>query len=195
MMTDESERLERLFRRAYEDAPEPPPYFEESLEEMAALRATVSSIEADAIKEGVRGGLFAKPSFGALVRKRREGARAELEVVAAVAGWAEDDLEKLESDLLDLAVTPPEDVARVLRVLRLSLRSVKDALQTLAWRHLAVQRGATGPVFGRTRRDVSSFERRTDLSRGIGEIDRAATERAVAEYLHEIEEALEEDPR
>ena len=194
MMDDETlERVARLIKQAYADSPSPPPFFEESLE---AMRPSLEAIPEEEVRAGVeaaRAALFPPvESVGSLIRRRREQLGVELEDVAAVARWDEDDLESLERDRLDLVRTEPEQVARLLRVLRLGLDDVKEALHILAEKHFAVRRISKGQLFGRIRREVTSAERREDLARGLGEVDREATSRRVEAFLREVEEALED---
>jgi hypothetical protein len=195
-MTDDEtfERIARLIKQAYADSPSPPPFFEESLE---AIRPSFETLREEEVRTGVeaaRAALFpsAAESLGSLIRRRRAQLGADLEDVAASAGWDEGDLESLERDRLDLARTEPDRLARLLRVLRLDLNDAREALRGLAERHFAVRRIPGGQVFGRTRRGVSSAARREDLTRGLGEVDREATSRQVQAFLREVEEALED---
>jgi transcriptional regulator with XRE-family HTH domain len=195
-MTDDEtfERVARLLKQAYADSPSPPPFFEESLKAMRPSLETIREEEVRAGVEAARAALFpsAADSLGSLIRRRRAQLGADLEDVAATAGWDEGDLESLERDRMDLARTEPDRLARLLRVLRLDLDDVREALRALAERHLAIRRLPGGHVFGRTRQGVTSAERREDLTRGLGEVDREATSRQVEAYLRDVEEALED---
>jgi hypothetical protein len=192
-MTDDErlERVARLIKQAYADSPSPPPFFEESLE---AMRSSFEAIPEEEVRPGVkavRAALFpSSESLGALIRRRREQLGVELEDVAATARWEEGDLESLERDRLDLVRAEPDRLARLLSILGLGLDDVREALRALAERHFAVRRVPGGQLFGRTRRGVTSAERREDLTRGLGEVDRDATSRQVEAFLREVEEAL-----
>jgi hypothetical protein len=192
LMADErdSERLGRLLRRAYGDSQEPPPYFEESLEEIGLFLEGVPTEEVDEIVASARAKLFPPLSLGSLVCNRREELAADTQEVANAAAWADDDLRAFEEDHLDLQEVAPEHLARLLRVLRLRFGDVRDSVHAVAERHLVVYSLPAGQLFGRTRKGVTSFERRADLVRGLGPIDQAATRRSVEAYLEELKEAL-----
>jgi hypothetical protein len=57
---------------------------------------------------------------------------------------------------------------------------------------LAVYESAGGPVFGRTRKGVSSFNRRRDLQRDVAAVDEEATARQVDLYVHRVAETMGE---
>jgi hypothetical protein len=188
----DSERIGRLLRSAFRDSQEPPPYFEDSLEEMAPFLEGVPKKAVHEIVASAQAKLFPPPSLGSLVSNRRQELDADTREVTSAAGWADEDLAELEEDRLDLQRIAPEHLATLFRVLRLRFVDVTDSIRVVAERHLVVRALPAGPLLGRTRRGVTSFERRADLGRGLGPIDEDATRRAIEVYLQELKEALSE---
>lgn len=192
-MNDDSDRLETFFRSVQGGLEEPPAFFEETLDELDAMRATAPEAEVEAVVAAVRRKLFPIPSLGTVFRDRRVKLDADLTDVADAAHWDESELADLEEDRFDLSAISPNKIGQLLVVLRMPLEAIRDALISVAKEHLAVIRTppGMGPVFGRTRKGVSPDRRRSGLMRGIGEMDEEATARAVAAYVAEVEETIE----
>jgi hypothetical protein len=189
---ENSERLGRVFRRAYGRSQEPPPYFEEALREMEPLLEATPEEEVRAIVASARGRLFPAGSLGSVVFSRRGELDADRQELADAAGWTDEDLGNLEEDLLDLQTVAPDHLSRLVHSLRLRFDDVEAAVRATAEQHLVVRILPAGPILGRTRRKVTSFQRRSDLGRALGPINEEATRRAVDAYLKELKEALEE---
>jgi hypothetical protein len=93
---------------------------------------------------------------------------------------------------LDLQTVDAERLGALLAALGLSgLGVLEEPLRQLARAHLTVYESA-GPVFGRTRKGVSSFERRRDLQHNVAAIDEKATARQVDLYLRRVSDAMAE---
>jgi hypothetical protein len=132
--------------------------------------------------------------LGALLRRRRESMGLDLEETCLRARWPATRLEELEASVIDLHRVPPEAMARLLRALAVHSVDPLDApLRSLAREHLAVYQSIDGPLYGRTRRDVSAADRRRDLTRGVMPVDEEATARAADRYLRAVQTAMEQD--
>ncbi|HVB52671.1 MAG TPA: hypothetical protein VNF24_00550 [Candidatus Acidoferrales bacterium] len=176
--------------KAYASSPEPPPYLSAAIDESAPTG--IAPEQLDTLRRKLQARLTKGSTLGVLVSRRRQAMAIEVEELALRSRWAPDRVETLEADTLDLSSVEPEALARLLRALAIKRIGPVDApLRLLAQEHLAVYESFEGPLYGRTRRDVSPVDRRRDLTNGIAPLDREATARAADRYLREVQAALE----
>ncbi len=116
----------------------------------------------------------------------------EIEEISRRSSWRPERVEELEASRLDLHTVDPERLGALLVALGLSgLGVLEEPLRQLARAHLAVYESA-GPVFGRTRKGVSAFDRRRDLQRDVAAVEEEATARQVDRYLRRVNETMAE---
>ncbi|SRR6266542_1445524 len=171
----------------------PPPHFGEL---SASAAAAPAGVDEDSIRRGRReleARLVQDETVGSLLRGRRIGLGFDLEEFARNVRWGPDDLEALEVDRMDLHQIDPEALGILLYGLGMKRVGVlEEPLRKLALQHLAVHQSAGGPVYGRSRRGVTSFERRRGLMDSAVPVDVDATMRAAEAYLRQVESKLGE---
>jgi len=164
---------------AFNDAPNPPPHFEEALETLSDTSTGVGNDELHIRRDAFLARLANGRTVGELLRGRREALDIDITELSRRSSWRHERVEELEADRLDLSTVDAERFGMLLAVLGLrGLGVLEEPLRLMARTHLAVYRSAGGPVFGRTRRGVSSFDRRRDL-----QVDR---------YLRQVTETIED---
>jgi hypothetical protein len=189
---DELIKATEVLNATFDEAPNPPPHFEEALETLSDASTGVDEEELRTRREGFLVRLGQGRSLGELLRRRREAMDIGIEEISRRSSWRPDRLEELEAGRLDLQTVDAERLGVLLVALGLSgLGVLEEPLRQLARAHLAVYESA-GPVFGRTRKGVSSFERRRDLQHNVAAIDENATARQVDLYLRRVSDAVAE---
>jgi transcriptional regulator with XRE-family HTH domain len=189
---DELIKATEVLNATFDDAPNPPPHFEEALETLSDVSTGVDEEELRTRREAFLVRLGQGRSLGELLRRRREAMDIDIEEISRRSSWWEERLEEFEADRLDLQTVDAERLGVLLVALGLSgLGVLEEPLRQLARAHLAVYESA-GPVFGRTRKGVSSFERRRDLQHNVAAIDENATARQVDLYLRRVSDAIAE---
>lgn len=192
---DELSRATDALTAAFNDAPNPPPHFEEALDTLSDTSTGVGEDELRARREALLSRLALGRSVGELLRGRREALDIDIAELSRRSSWRPERVEDLEANRLDLATVDAERLGMLLVTLGLrGLGMLEEPLRLMARTHLAVYKSASGPVFGRTRKGVSSFDRRRDLQRDVAAIDEEATTRQVDRYLGQVREALEDLP-
>lgn len=189
---DELIEANEVLNAAFDDAPDPPPHFEEALEALSDASTGVGQEELRTRREAFLARLGQGRSLGELLRRRREAMGIEIEEISRRSSWRPEQLEELEASRLDLQTADADHLGALLVALGLSgLGILEEPLRQLARAHLTVYESA-GPVFGRTRKGVSSFERRRDLQHNVAAIDEKATARQVDLYLRRVNDAMAE---
>jgi hypothetical protein len=189
---DELTKATEALNTAFNDAPNPPPQFEEALETLSDASTGVGEEELRRRREAFLARLSRGRSVGDLLRGRREVMGLDIEELSQRSSWAPERVEELEANRLDLHMVDAERLGALLVALGLrSLGVLDEPLRQMARAHLAVYEPA-GPIFGRTRKGVSSFDRRRDLQRDVAAVDEEATARQVDRYLHEVTETVAE---
>ena len=189
---DELTKATEALNAAFNDAPNPPPYFEEALETLSDSSTGVGEEELRTRREAFLARLAQGRGLGELLRRRREAMGIDVEEISRRSSWRPERLEELEASRLDLQTVDAEHLGALLVALGLSgLGVLEEPLRQLARAHLAVYESA-GPVFGRTRKGVSSFERRRDLQHNVAAVDEKATARQVDRYLRRVNDAMTE---
>lgn len=174
---------------AYARSPDPPPFLDATNDERAPTG--IEPDQLDASRRNLQTQLTDGFTLGMLLRRRREAMTVQIDSLAQLARWSSERVERLEADKLDLSVVEPLALARLLRALAIDSVSPVDApLRALAKDHLAVYESREGPLFGRTRRDVSLVDRRRDLASGVMLTDHEATARAADLYIRAVQEYL-----
>jgi transcriptional regulator with XRE-family HTH domain len=187
-LTEATEALDAAFN----DAPNPPPHFEEALEKLSDSSTGVGEEELRIRREAFLARLTQGRSLGELLRRRREAMGIDMEEISRRSSWRPERVEELEASRLDLQAVDAERLGALLAALGLSgLGVLEEPLRQLARTHLAVYESG-GPVFGRTRKGVSSFERRRDLQHNVAALDEEATARQVDLYLRRVNDAITE---
>lgn len=189
---DELIKATEVLNATFDEAPNPPPHFEEALETLSDVSTGVDEEELRTRREAFLARLGQGRSLGELLRRRREAMDIDIEEISRRSSWRPERLEELEAGRLDLQTVDAERLGVLLVALGLSgLGVLEEPLRQLARAHLAVYESA-GPVFGRTRKGVSSFERRRDLQHNVAAIDENATARQVNLYLRRVSDAMAE---
>jgi hypothetical protein len=189
---DELTKATEALNAAFNDAPNPPPYFEEVLETLSESSTGVGEEELRTRREAFLPRLAQGRGLGELLRRRREAMGIDIREISRRSSWRPERLEELEASRLDLQTVDAEHLGALLVALGLSgLGVLEEPLRQLARAHLAVYESA-GPVFGRTRKGVSSFERRRDLQHNVAAVDEKATARQVDLYLRRVNDAMAE---
>jgi transcriptional regulator with XRE-family HTH domain len=189
---DELIKATEALNAAFKDALNPPPHFEEALEMLSDSSTGVGEEELRKRREALLAQLARGRSLGELLRRRREAMGIDIEEISRRSSWRPERLEELEASRLDLQTVDAERLGALLVALGLSgLGVLEEPLRQLARAHLAVYESA-GPVFGRTRKGVSSFERRHDLQHNVAAVDEEATARQVDLYLRRVNDAIAE---
>ena len=187
-LTEATEALDAAFN----DAPNPPPHFEEALEKLSDSSTGVGEEELRIRREAFLARLTQGRSLGELLRRRREAMGIDMEEISRRSSWRPERVEELEASRLDLQAVDAERLGALLAALGLGgLGVLEEPLRQLARVHLAVYESG-GPVFGRTRKGVSSFERRRDLQHNVAALDEEATARQVDLYLRRVNDAIAE---
>jgi transcriptional regulator with XRE-family HTH domain len=177
---------------AFDDAPNPPPHFEEVLETLADSTTGVGEEELRTRRDAFLTRLAQGRSLGELLRSRREAMGMDIEEFSRRSSWRSERLEELEANRLDLQTVDAERLGALLVTLGLSgLGVLEEPLRQLARAHLAIYESA-GPVFGRSRKGAGSFERRRDLQHNVAAVDEKATARQVDLYLCRVNDAMAE---
>jgi len=195
MKKEDDELIEatEVLNAAFDDAPNPPPHFEEALETLSDSSTGVGEDELRKRREVFLVRLAQGRSLGELLRRRREAMDIEIEEISRRSSWAPERVEELEASRLDLHTVDAERLGALLVALGLSgLGVLEEPLRQMARAHLAVYESAGGPVFGRTRKGVSSFDRRRDLQRDVAAVNEEATARQVDLYLRRVNDAMAE---
>ena len=189
---DELTRATEALNAAFNDAPNPPPHFEEALEMLSDASAGVGEEELRRRREAFLARLARGRSVGDLLRGRREVMGMDIEELSHRSSWVAERVEELEANRLDLQMVDAELLGALLVALGLrSLGVLDEPLRQMARAHLAVYQSA-GPIFGRTRKGVSSFDRRLDLQRDVAAVDEEATARQVDLYVRRVTETMAE---
>lgn len=189
---DELTKATEALNAALDDARNPPPHFEEALETLSDDSTGVSGEELRSRREAFLARLGQGRTVGELLRRRREAMGIDVEEVSRRSSWPPELLEEFEENQVDLQTVDAESLGALLVALGLTgLGVLERPLRQMAHAHLAVYESA-GPVFGRTRKGVSSFERRRDLQRNVAPIDERATDRQVEVYLRRVNDAIAE---
>jgi transcriptional regulator with XRE-family HTH domain len=189
---DLTEATEAL-NAAFNDAPNPPPHFEEALETLSDSSTGVGKEELRRRREAFLARLARGRSVGELLRRRREAMGIDVEELSRRSSWSPGRVEELEASQLDLHTVDAECLGALLAALGLSgLGVIEEPLRQLARAHLAVYKSSAGPVFGRTRKGVGSFDRRRDLQRNVAAVDEEATTRQVNLYVRRVTETMAE---
>ncbi len=189
---DELIKATEVLNATFDEAPNPPPHFEEALETLSDVSTGVDEEELRTRREAFLVRLGQGRSLGELLRRRREAMDIDIEEISRRSSWRPERVEELEAGRVDLQTVDAERLGVLLVALGLSgLGMLEEPLRQLARAHLAVYESA-GPVFGRTRKDVSSFERRRDLQHNVAAIDENATARQVDLYLRRVSDAIAE---
>ena len=189
---DELIKATEVLNATFDEAPNPPPHFEEALETLSDVSTGVDEEELRTRREAFLVRLGQGRSLGELLRRRREAMDIDIEEISRRSSWRPERVEELEAGRLDLQTVDAERLGVLLVALGLSgLGVLEEPLRQLARAHLAVYESA-GPVFGRTRKGVSSFERRRDLQHNVAAIDENATARQVDLYLRRVSDSMAE---
>jgi hypothetical protein len=189
---DELTKATEALNAAFNDSPNPPPHFEEALETLADSSTGVGEEELRTRREAFLARLGQGRSLGELLHRRREAMGIDIEELSRRSSWRPERLEELEASRLDLQTVDAERLGTLLVALGLSrLGVLEEPLRQSARAYLAVYESA-GPIFGRTRKGVSSFERRRDLQHNVAAVDEEATARQVDLYLRRVKEAMAE---
>jgi transcriptional regulator with XRE-family HTH domain len=189
---DELTKATEALDAAFHDTVNPPPHFEEAVESLSNSSTGVSEAELRTRREALLARLAQGRSLGDLLRRRREAMGIEIEEISRRSSWRPERVEELEASRLDLHTVDPEHLGALLVALGLSgLGVLEEPLRQLARAHLAVYESA-GPVFGRTRKGVSAFDRRRDLQRDVAAVEEEATARHVDRYLRRVNETIAE---
>jgi transcriptional regulator with XRE-family HTH domain len=189
---DELIKATEVLNATFDEAPNPPPHFEEALETLSDVSTGVDEEELRTRREAFLVRLGQGRSLGELLRRRREAMDIDIEEISRRSSWRPERLEELEAGRLDLQMVDAERLGVLLVALGLNgLGVLEEPLRQLVRDHLAVYESA-GPVFGRTRKGVSSFERRRDLQHNVAAIDENATARQVDLYLSRVSDAIED---
>jgi hypothetical protein len=189
---DELTKATEALNAAFNDSPNPPPHFEEALETLSDSSTGVGEEELRTRREAFLARLAQGRSLGELLHRRREAMGIDIEELSRRSSWRPERLEELEASRLDLQTVDAERLGTLLVALGLSrLGVLEEPLRQSARAHLAVYESA-GPIFGRTRKGVSSFERRRDLQHNVVAVDEEATARQVDLYLRRVKEAMAE---
>jgi hypothetical protein len=189
---DELIKATEALNAAFNDAPNPPPHFEEVLATLSDSSTGVGEEELRTRREAFLARLGQGRSLGDLLRRRREAMGIDIEEISCRASWRPERLKELEASRLDLQTVDAERLGALLVALGLSgLGVLEEPLRQLARAHLAVYE-STGPVFGRTRKGVSSFERRRDLQHNVAAVDEKATDQQVDLYLRRVNDSMAE---
>lgn len=189
---DELTEATEALNDAFNDAPNPPPHFEEALESLSDSSTGVGEEELRIRREAFLARLAQGRSLGELLRRRREAMGIDMEEISRRSSWRPERVEELEASRLDLQAVDAERLGALLVALGLGgLGVLEEPLRQLARTHLAIYESA-GPVFGRTRKGVSSFERRRDLQHNVAAVDEKATARQVDLYLRRVNDAIAE---
>jgi hypothetical protein len=190
---DELSRATEALTAAFNDAPNPPPHFEEALETLSDTSAGVGEEELRTRREAFLARLAQGRSLGELLRGRREALDIDIAELSRRSSWQPERVTELEANRLDLATVDADRLGMLLVALGLrALGVLEEPLRLMARTHLTVYKSAGGPVFGRTRKGVSSFDRRRDLQRDVVPVDEEATTRQVERYLKQVTEAVED---
>jgi transcriptional regulator with XRE-family HTH domain len=190
---DELTKTTEALNAAFNDAVNPPPHFEEALEALSNTSTGVGEEELRRRREAFLARLAQGRSVGELLHRRREAMGIEIEEISRRSSWAPARVEELEAGRLDLHTVEAEQLAALLVALGLrGLGVVEEPLRRLARAHLAVYESGSGPVFGRTRKGVTSFDRRRDLQRDVAAVDEEATARQVDLYVRGVSETMTE---
>jgi len=190
---DELTEATEALNAAFNDAPNPPPHFEEALESLSDSSTGIGEEELRRRREAFLARLAQGRSLGQLLRRRREALGIEIEEISRRSSWAPEQVEELEASRLDLHTVDAERLGALLVALGLSgLGVLEEPLRHLARAHLAVYESAGGPVFGRTRKGVSSFGRRRDLQRDVAAVDEEVTAQQVDLYVRRVGETMAE---
>jgi hypothetical protein len=189
---DELTKATEALNAAFNDALDPPPHFEEALETLSDSSTGVGEEELRTRREAFLARLTQGRSLGELLRRRREAMGIDIEEISRRSSWRPERLEELEVSRLDLQTVDAECLGALLVALGLSgLGVLEEPLRQLARAHLAVYESA-GPIFGRTRKGVNSFDRRRDLQHNVAAVDEKATARQVDLYLRRVNDAMTE---
>jgi len=176
---------------AYEDSINPPPHFAEAVDSAASEPTGVTKEQIEVLRRRSISKLSEGKAAGNLLRMYREALTLDLEDVARKARWNPDDLEKLEQGQLDLQSVEAERIALLLFALGLeSLGALEQPLREILKLQMERYESAPTAVYGRTRRDVTSVQRRRDLLKGIAVVDQEATLRAADIYLRRISDEM-----
>ncbi len=190
---DELTKATEALNAAFSDALNPPPHFEEALETFSDSSSGVGEEELRTRREAFLARLAHGRSVGELLRRRREAMGIDVEEISRRSSWRPERVEDLEASRLDLHTVDAERLGALLVALGLHrLGVLKEPLRQMARAHLAVYESAGGPVFGRTRKGVSSFDRRRDLQRDVAAVDEEATARQVDLYVRRVAETMGE---
>jgi transcriptional regulator with XRE-family HTH domain len=189
---DELTKATEALNAAFNDAPDPPPHFEGALESLSDSSTGVGEEELRTRRDAFLARLARSRSLGELLRRRREAMGMDSEEISRRSSWRPERLEELEAGRLDLQTVDAEHLGALLVALGLSgLGVIEEPLRELARAHLAVYESA-GPVYGRTRKGVSSFERRRDLQHNVAAVDEKATTGQVDLYVRRVNDAMAE---
>jgi len=190
---DELSRATEALTAAFNDAPSPPPHFEEALETLSDTSTGVGEDELRSRREAFLARLGQGKSVGELLRGRREALDIDIPELSRRSSWRPERVEDLESNRLDLGTVDADRLGMLLVVLGLrGLGVLEEPLRLMARGHLAVYKSTSGPVFGRTRKGVSPADRRRDLQRDVASVDEEATDRQVDRYLRQVTETMED---
>jgi len=170
-----------------------PPDSDEMVAELASDPSAVPELDIESARRALLQKMATGVTIGRLVADHCRINGTEVEDLARQSGWAADRIEAFEGDQLDLHQVEPSALAGLLFALGLrSVGTVEAPLRRMAQEHLAVYESGAGPMFGRTRKSVGSFDRRRDITRGAVEIDREATARVADVYLKQVQDRLVE---
>lgn len=178
---------------AYGSDTNPPPTFDDAVKAAASAPSGLAEDQVEQMRRRLVARLAFGVEAGVLLKRRREALCLDIEEVAHRARWKADDVEQLEAGKLDLQDVDPERIAHLLVVLGLmSLGALEQPLRTMVQSHLEVFEAGSTPVYGRSRRDVYSFQRRRDLMKGVATVDFEATARAADHYIRAIADKVAE---
>jgi hypothetical protein len=192
-MKEGDESLEQLLRAldvAYYDSPEPPPHYREP--GAAGWPTGVDDAQIDRWRRDLQELTGTRVTLGQVLCRRREALGIDTEELATQAHWKADRVEAIEQGVLGLHEVEPERLARLLAPLRItSIKPLEPTLRDLARQHLTVYEDLSRQVYGRSRKGVSSHQRRRDLLRGVAATDDEATARAADRYLKAVQAELD----
>ena len=178
---------------AYGSEGSPPPTFDDVVKAAASAPSGMPEDQLEQMKRRLVARLSLGVEAGVLLKRRREALGLDIEEVATRARWKADEVEQLEGGRLDLQDVDPERIAFLLVVLGLmSLGALEQPLRTMVQSHLEVFEAGSAPVYGRSRRDVLSFQRRRDLMKGVATVDFEATAKAADHYIRAIVDKMAE---
>jgi hypothetical protein len=118
---DELTKATEALNAAFNDAPNPPPYFEEVLETLSDSSTGVGEEELRTRREAFLARLAQGRGLGELLRRRREAMGIDIREISRRSSWRPERLEELEASRLDLQTVDAEHLGALLAAVGLSL--------------------------------------------------------------------------